>query len=66
VELATASSNLLRGVLQRSIDERAVAGEWRGSSCDVVCADSSVYNVRISRRDGIEDGFVNAKVLCED
>lgn len=53
-------------MLQRSIDERAIARERRGSSCDVVCANRPVDNVRIGGRDGIEDRFVNAKVLCKD
>lgn len=66
MKLAAASTNLLGSVLKRSIDERAVARERRGSSSHVVCANSPVDNVRIGGRDGIEDGFVDAKVLCED
>jgi hypothetical protein len=66
VKLAAASTNLLGSVLQRSIDERAVARDRRGSSRDVVCANCPVDNVGIGGRDGIKDGFVNAKVLCQD
>jgi hypothetical protein len=66
MELATASTNLLWSMLQCSIDERAVAGERRGSSRDVVSANCPIDNVWIGRRDRIEDRFVNSKVLCKD
>lgn len=66
MKLAASSTNLLRRVLQRSIDERAIARERRGSTRDVVCANRPVDNVRIGSGDGIEDRFVNAKVLCKN
>lgn len=64
MKLAAAPTDLLRRVLQCSIDEGAIARErWRGS-CDVMCANRPVDNVRVSGRDGIEDRLINAKVLC--
>lgn len=66
-ELAARAANLFRLVLERAVDEGAVARELpRGSVGDVLLADLGGEDVGVRVGDVLKDGGVDAKVLGED
>lgn len=66
VHLTASSANLLRRMLQRAVDEGTGLCNCWDIAGDIVRADGAVDNVRIGCRQGIEDRFIDAKVLRED
>ena len=66
-EIAARAANLFRLVLERAVDEGAVARELpRGSVGDVLLADLGGEDVGVRVGDVLKDGGVDAKVLGED
>ena len=67
VELASASTNLLRLVLEGSVDKGASAGSRRSDGArDGLGSNRSVDDVGVFGWNFVEDGFVDAEILGQD
>lgn len=66
-EHTSLASNLLSGVLQGTVNKRAISRCNRSNSTgDILLADGGVQDVRVRGRDVIEDGFRDSKILGQN